>query len=49
MKIKNGKIKECTEAELFIYWLKKWSWLIDFYSYKKACQENGTKIKIEEE
>jgi hypothetical protein len=49
MKIINGKIKECTEAELFIFWLKNWSWLIDFYSYKKSCQENGTKIKIEEE
>lgn len=49
MKIENGKIKECTEAELFIFWLNNWSWLIDFYSYKKSCQENGTKIKIEEE
>lgn len=49
MQIENGKIKECTEAELFMYWLKNWSQLFDFYSYKKACQEQGTIIKTEED
>jgi hypothetical protein len=49
MEIENGRIKECTEAELFIYWLNNWSHMIDFYSYKKACQELGTKIKNEED
>lgn len=41
---KNNKIVECTEDELYMFWLKRWSNLFDFYSYKKRCQELGTKI-----
>jgi hypothetical protein len=44
MKIENDKIVECTESELFIFWLKNWSQMIDFYSYKRQVQERGTKI-----
>lgn len=44
MKIENGKIIECTEAELFIFWLKRWSDMFDYYTYKEQCQKNGTKI-----
>lgn len=49
MEVIKGKIKRCTEAELFMFWLKRWSELFDFYSYKKACQENGVEIITEEE
>lgn len=44
MVIKDGKIIKCTEAELFMFWLQRWSNLIDFYTYKKKCQELGTEV-----
>jgi hypothetical protein len=44
MKIENDKIVECTESELFIFWLKNWSQMVDFYSYKKQVEDLGTKI-----
>ena len=49
MEVVKGRIKRCTEAELFMFWLKRWSDTFDFYSYKKACQENGVEIITEEE
>ena len=45
MKVDNmGKIIECTEDELFIFWLKQWSSIFDFYTYKEQCKKLGTKI-----
>lgn len=44
MKVENNKIIECTESELFIFWLKRWSDVFDFYSYKEQCKKNGVKI-----
>ena len=49
MKIENNKIVECTESELFIFWLKNWSQMVDFYSYKKQVEDLGTKIVKESE
>ena len=49
MVIKNGKIVECTESELFVFWLRRWSSLIDYYSYKDQCKRNGVKIVQESE
>lgn len=43
-KDKPPKIVECTEAELFMYWLHNWSNFIDYYTYKHQCVELGTKI-----
>lgn len=48
MIIENNKIKECTEAELYQFWLKNWSDLIDFGSYRRRCIEMGTEIKKNE-
>lgn len=44
MKIENNKIVECTESELYIFWLKNWSQMFDFYSYKDQVEKLGTKI-----
>jgi hypothetical protein len=44
MVVKDNKIVKCTEAELFIFWLKRWSNLIDYYTYKKMCQKQGTEV-----
>lgn len=49
MKIENDKIVECTESELFIVWLKNWSQIFDFYSYKEQVKNLGTKIIKESE
>lgn len=48
MKVKNEKIIEATEAELFDYYLKRgYDDLFSFEYYKHRCIELGTKI-IEE-
>lgn len=44
MRIEKGRIIECTESELFIFWLKRWSDVFDYYSYKEQCKKNGMKI-----
>lgn len=44
MKIENGKIKECTENELFCYWLGRYSEIISFPDYMRACKDHGTII-----
>ena len=45
MKIKNGKIAEATEAELFEVYLKRgYDDLFSFDYYKHRCIELGTKI-----
>lgn len=41
---KNNKIVECTEDELFMFWLNTWSNIIDYYSFKDRCKELGTKV-----
>lgn len=45
MKIKNGKIVEATEDELFGVWLKKgFDDIMSFTDYKSRCVELGTRI-----
>ena len=44
MKIENNKIVECTEMELYEFWLDHWSHLLDFITYKRRCINNGVKI-----
>lgn len=48
MTIKNGKILEATELELYGYYLSRdWDRFYSFPEYKRLCAEQGTKI-IEE-
>lgn len=48
MKVKNGKIIEATESELFENYLKLgFDDIFDFYTYKTRCEASGVKI-IEE-
>lgn len=50
MKIENGKITECTEAELFSYYLSRgYDDLFEFAEYKAACQRAGTTVTEEAE
>lgn len=49
MVVKKNRIVECTEDELFMFWLKRWSDLFDYYSYKKQMIELGVKIKEADE
>ena len=51
MEIKDGKIIEATDLELFEYWLKRWSDIYSYTEYKSRCEELGTKVieKIEKE
>lgn len=44
MLIKDGKIIECTISELYTFWLGRYDDVIDFYTYKTRCEEQGTKI-----
>ena len=45
MKIKNGKIIEATEAELFNYYLTSgYAEFMNFYDYRDRCVALGTKI-----
>lgn len=49
MKVKNGKIVEATEDELFTNYLKRGlDDVMSFPEYLKRCKELGTKV-IEEE
>lgn len=47
MKIKNSKIIECTQLELYDYWLKQWSDIFSFTEYMERVQELGTKVTDE--
>lgn len=50
MKVENGKITECTEVELFEYYLTRgWDDIMPFTEYKEKCEKNGTKVIPEEE
>lgn len=49
MDIKDGKIVEATDLELFEYWLKRWSDLYSYTEYKNRCKELGTKVTEEKE
>ena len=49
MKIKNGKIVEATELELYDYYLtREWFEVYSFPHYKRLCKEFGMKIVDEE-
>lgn len=48
MKIENGKIVECTDAELFDYWIERFDDVCPYESFKYACTANGVRI-IEED
>lgn len=45
MIIRNGKIAECTNLELYEYWLKRYSTFMTYSEYKAMCIENGTEVK----
>lgn len=48
MKVKNGKIVECTDNELFNWYLKNnWDDLYSYPDYKEKCIQHGTKITEE--
>ena len=48
MKIENGRIARCTDAELFQYWIMhSYDDIMDYYSFKRECIACGTEI-IEE-
>lgn len=49
MIIENGKIVECTDAELFDYWLKRFDDAIPYESFKYGCTANGVRIVEEDE
>lgn len=45
MKIKNHKIIEATEDELYVHWLKsELDEIISFPDYMEQCKAGGTKI-----
>lgn len=45
MKIKNGKIVQATESELFDHYLKSgFDEIMSFIDYKRKCETLGTKI-----
>lgn len=45
MKVKDGKIVQATEDELFAYYLKRgFDDLMSFDDYKKRCIELGTEV-----
>lgn len=45
MKVKNNKIVEATESELFDYYIKRgFDDLMPFDTYIESCKRNGTKI-----
>lgn len=46
MTVKNGKIIECTDNELFKHYLKcKWDDIYSYSEYKRLCIEEGTKVQ----
>ena len=46
MKIENGKIKECTDAELRAYWLARgYDDFMSYPDYRAACERAGTIVR----
>lgn len=44
MVIRDGKIVECTDEELFDYWIKRLDDAYPYEQFKFGCVMNGTKI-----
>lgn len=45
MEIKNGKIVEATDIELYEYWITSgWSYIYSYTDYKNKVKELGTKV-----
>lgn len=44
MKIENNKIIECTESELYSYWLVRYDDIMSFPEYMERCKALGTVI-----
>ena len=44
MKIENGKITECTEPELFDYWLKRFDSVYTYEQFKLSLIKKGVRI-----
>lgn len=44
MKIENGKITECTESELFDYWLKRFDSVYTYEQFKLSLIKKGVRI-----
>jgi len=44
MKVENNKIVECTESELFDYWLQHYDEIYTFEQFKLSCIKHGTHI-----
>lgn len=50
MKLKNNRITEATEAEMYSVWVDmEWYDLMPFDEYLRRCEKLGTKIIREEE
>ena len=45
MKIKNGKIIEATELELYKYWLDRWSDIYSFDQFMYMMKDKGVIIE----
>ena len=45
MEIINGKITKCTNSELYVYWLKRYSDFMSYPDFKSACIEAGTVVE----
>ena len=48
MEIKDGKIKRCTDSELFDYWLKHFENIFPYEVYKAVCISKGTEVVPDE-
>lgn len=44
MIIEDGKIKVCTEDELFTYWMKRYDNAFSYVEFRTGCVAKGTKI-----
>lgn len=44
MIIRDGKIAECTDAELFEYWIQQFEEIMPYEVYKAVCVHHGTRI-----
>lgn len=44
MIIKDGKIIECTDDELFEYWIRRFDDIYMYETFKQACIMHGTKV-----
>lgn len=45
MIVENGIIVKCTDDELYQYWLKQWSDIYDYRTYKRLVIDTGTEVK----